>query len=64
MGIDEIRTLYDVCFTEDGLVKPCGRQACIRLIKAMSNRFPNESFGDENTGYMRVDTIQSFYQTL
>ena len=43
---------YDEVFTQNGEIKPCGREKCIELIKICSMIDPSTNFGCEKTGFL------------
>ena len=51
---------YDRVFHENGEVKLCGRAACIELMQALEELYPEESSGDTTTGFMNVEKIHLF----
>lgn len=61
--MSELTRLYNAVFDENGNVKACGRQSCIRLIKYMQN-YTVDNLGDQTTGFMNVDAIKSNYEKL
>lgn len=59
--IEKILKQYKIVFNEDGSVKNCGRDNCIKLIELLTQMFPTVSFGNQNTGFMNIDII---HQTM
>ena len=55
--MEELSVLYKRVFDENGRVKACGRDACRALLRKRHEACPNERFGDEETGTVRVDAI-------
>lgn len=55
--MEEILDLYNEVFDKNGKIKPCGRELCKQLIIKMSEKFPNEDFGNKETGFMNTETI-------
>ena len=58
--IKNLRTAYSAVFDENGHMKACGRNACIKLINLMSN-YTSEDVGNENTGILKIDAMKSAY---
>lgn len=50
--LQNLKKLYKTVFTYDGEVFACGRDKCRELIKAASELYPQENFGDEEKGMM------------
>lgn len=59
----EIKRLYNVVFDLDGNVRACGRDACKRLIEAISSE-SDLNVGNAETGVMNVDVLKSEYNRL
>lgn len=57
----DFREEYQRVFDENNEIRPCGRDVCTDLILQMQKAFPDETFGDVNTGYMDVFKIKRFY---
>lgn len=55
-----VKDLYRIVFDADGAVRPCGRDACKSLIQRFASMFPGVDFGNQNTGQMRIGTIQEY----
>lgn len=62
--IDKFNELYPEVFNEDGSVKSCGRAVTSKLISFANNIQPTMDFGDSNTGFMNIDSIQSLHKAL
>ena len=57
---EDILELYNEVFDKNGSVKLCGREKCIDLIRALSNKYPEENFGDTESGFMNVNVIKKY----
>ena len=55
---------YREVFTEDGQVRACGRDACKRLIKLLTDMFPGFYFGNAETGFMDVENIRTAHHNI
>jgi hypothetical protein len=55
-----LKAAYNAVFDENGKVKECGRDACIRLINLMGN-YTSKNVGNENTGMLEIDAMKSEY---
>lgn len=57
--------IYKVVFDEHKQVKNCGREACIKLIKAARKcEGTTGGFGNTDTGYMNVAGIADLHDEL
>ena len=61
-AIGNFLNLYLIVFDENGNVRPCGRDACIELIRTASCIVPDKDFGDVSSGFMNVDRMHKLYQ--
>ena len=58
-----IKKLYDGVFDLQGRVRVCGRDACRRLIEAISSE-SSLNVGDADTGMMNIDVLKSEYDRI
>lgn len=56
-----ITTLYERVFDDEGNVKACGRRACQELMMALE-RFVGTSCGDKENGYMNIPAVKDAYR--
>jgi hypothetical protein len=56
--MDAILMQYHKVFDEDGTVKNCTREECLKLIELLEDKFPEESFGSMKTGFMETNKIK------
>lgn len=59
-----IKEAYEAVFDEQGYMKACGREACIRLIEACEAKDQQTYFGDKKTGKLclsNLDVIVRLY---
>lgn len=54
------KALYQVCFDEQDNIRPCGREACKKLIRFLGG----QPYGDPDTGMMHTDTIKALYHDV
>lgn len=59
----ELMTAFDAVFDSLEEVKPCGRDACIRLIKLMKAH-TQVNVGNENTGTLKINELKEEYWKL
>ena len=52
-----IKEAYEAVFNEDGTMKACGREACIRLIEACEAKDRETCFGNKKTGEICLSNI-------
>lgn len=55
---------YEEVFNEDGTMKACGREACIKLIEACEEKDRETYFGDKLNGKIclcNIDMIRQLY---
>ena len=55
---------YSKVFDQDGNVKACTREECIKLIEMLEKKFPNEEFGNDKTGFMDTEHINALIKTI
>ena len=56
--------LYYAVFDKNGAIKPCGREACKKLIEACQNACTKDiDFGNKETGMMNVTNIHRFMRS-
>lgn len=60
INVEKFNSLYNKVFDENDQVKPCGRDACIRLLICIGD----PSYGNEDTGTMEVDKIVALHKGL
>jgi hypothetical protein len=48
---------YNKVFDQNGNVKNCTRAECMLLIKMLEEKFPDEDFGNDKTGFMDTERI-------
>ena len=52
---------YGKCFTEDGQVRPCGREALQQLMELLEAEFPEAgSFGNRRFGMIDVEKANQY----
>lgn len=59
-----IKEAYEAVFTEDGVIKACGREVCKQLILACQAKDQKTYFGDKETGMLclsSLDVIKKLY---
>ena len=56
-----ITTLYERVFDDEGNVKACGRKACQELMMALE-RFVGTSCDDKENGYMNIPAVKDAYR--
>lgn len=64
---EEFVKLYDKVFDEQGNVRTCGREACkdlIRFCQSYADGSSNICFGNEKTGFMKVQEIKHLKEQL
>lgn len=59
-----IQELYNTVFDNNGKVQLCGRETCKKLIRTMQEVFPQVDFGEEETGCMKIENIQNYFNAL
>lgn len=62
--MENIIKLYNDVFDEYYNVKACGRLACQKLIAAFEELQPDVDFGNKETGFMNIQNILLFRQTI
>ena len=60
---NELKEAYLAVFDENGYVKQCGREACIRLINLVEP-YSSEEVGREDTGMINVEVMKKVYNEL
>ena len=55
---------YCKVFDKDGNVKACTRKECIKLIEMLEEKFPNDDFGNDKTGFMDTNRINELINSL
>lgn len=58
MANEELINAYKKVFDKYGCIRPCGRDACIKLIEECKKVSPKVYFGNSQTGEMQVDSIK------
>lgn len=58
MANEKLIEAYEKVFDEQGMVKNCGRDACISLIEECEKVKIQVYFGDSQTGRMDIDAIK------
>lgn len=61
MDKEEFFEAYEAVFDENGDVRKCGRNACIRLIELCRQRNHMLYFGNPETGVMEKENIKMLY---
>ncbi len=65
--VEEFLACYNEVFNEDGSLKACGREKCIRLIEIAEQIHifsgPNH-FGSKETGFLNVVRMQALRNSL
>ena len=63
--MDDLKRLYLDVFEDDLVtIKPCGRNACRRLIVSLKETYPDIDFGDSEGGWMKVDVVREYGKKL
>lgn len=61
----DLKELYLDVFEDDlTTVKLCGRDACKKLIRAMSASYPGVNFGSSDGGWMEINNVREYGQKL
>ena len=60
---EKIFNLYNSIFDKNGNVTACGREKCKQLINALQEEYPDVVFGDKETGFLNVETINKYIKT-
>ena len=55
---------YNRVFDENGDVRLCGRDACRALMLKMEECFPDEKFGNVDTGFIDILKVRRFYRAM
>lgn len=55
--MEKLKRLMSQVFDSKGNIKPCGREVCKALIKQAKRLYPGPNYGDETTGFMKVDNL-------
>lgn len=58
MMVEQLRDQYFKVFDRNGDVLACGREECKKLIILCEKIYPDEKFGDLETGRMNVSAIK------
>lgn len=61
MDKEEFFEAYEAVFDENGDVRKCGRDACIKLIELCEQKNHMLYFGDLETGFMEKENIKTLY---
>ena len=56
--MDAILMQYNKVFNVDGTIKNCTRKECLKLIELLMEKFPEEDFGNVETGFMETNKVQ------
>ena len=64
MSMKAIMEQYNKVFDANGNVKTCTREQCIKLIEMLEEKFPNEDFGNDKTGFMDTERIKELVNRL
>ena len=62
--MEAILEQYKKVFDENGNVKNCTRIECMKLISMLEDKFPEEDFGDDKTGFMDTECIIKLIKQL
>lgn len=54
---------YNDVFNEDGTMKACGREVCMKLIVA-ANNIGDEEYGDLDFGRLDIDAVKRLHNKL
>lgn len=57
-----IKEAYEAVFNEDGTLKTCGRDACIKLISACKAKDQETYFGNEENGQICLGNFPRIWE--
>ncbi len=63
LNIALFESAYRNVFNEDGTMKACGRDLCMKLITA-ANNIGDEEYGDLDFGRVDIDAVKRLYNKL
>lgn len=55
---------FNKVFTEEFIIKPCGREEVIKLIQLAKSYDNSKNYGNLDTGFMNKDKIITLYNKL
>ena len=56
--------IYAKVFNEDGSIKNCGRTVCIQLISLAKQLGTDTDYGNADTGFINIETMQKLYEQI
>lgn len=62
--IEEFKKLYDEVFTENDMIKNCGRDKTSALIACCNKISSNSDFGSIDSGFLNVENIIRLHQNI